>query len=146
METNNRMKPLQILRELVHKQWIEKSPLPEHAVPRPVFKQNSANEVTKSICAFIEASGGRADRINVQGQYSEKLGKWIKGNTRKGVADIIACIRGRYVAIEVKFGKDRMSKDQQEYSEAVEAAGGYYFAASDFDSFYYWYESKNNQQ
>jgi hypothetical protein len=137
------MKPIKILNDLIYQQELKRSPLPAFAVVKPAFKQTSANEVTKSICAFIEALGGRADRINVQGQWNVKLDRFTKSHTRKGVADIICCIRGRYVAIEVKFGKDRQSEHQKIYEQAVVDASGYYVIAKDFDSFYNWYKSKD---
>lgn len=139
------MKPIKALNQLVHQQHIKRSPLPEFAVPAPAFKQNSANEVTKSICAYVEALGGRADRINVQGQWNQKLKKYTKSHTRKGVADIICCIKGRYVAVEVKYGKDRQSEHQKIYQQAVVNASGYYVIAKDFDSFYNWYNSNKKK-
>lgn len=37
----------------------------------------------------------------------------------KGSADILACIKGRFVAVEVKVGTDRLRKEQKAFAEAV---------------------------
>lgn len=57
----------------------------------------------------------------------------------RGTADIHAIIKGKAVKIEVKIGKDRQSIFQKEYQKNVEKAGGIYYIAKDFDSFYEWY-------
>ena len=56
-----------------------------------------------------------------------------------GTADISATIGGRSVKIEVKVGRDRQSEAQRIYQQQVEAAGGIYYIATDFESFVKWY-------
>ena len=41
--------------------------------------------------------------------------------------------------IEVKIGKDRQSDDQKNYEHQITRAGGIYYIAKDFDSFFHWY-------
>jgi len=65
--------------------------------------------------------------------------KYIPTSGTKGSADISATINGRSVKIEVKWKADRQSKDQKAYQEQVERAGGVYYIAKDFDSFYAWF-------
>jgi hypothetical protein len=48
---------------------------------------------------------------------------------REGVADILACIGGRFVAVEVKVGHDRQRPDQIAFQRAIEAANGLYVLA-----------------
>lgn len=43
-----------------------------------------------------------------------------------GASDLIACVRGRFVAAEVKVGKDRQRPEQQKFQAAIERAGGLY--------------------
>lgn len=43
---------------------------------------------------------------------------------RRGVADIIACVDGKYVAIELKDNEGIPSKQQLRYINKVRAAGG----------------------
>jgi len=51
---------------------------------------------------------------------------WGGGYELSGRADVLACLRGRFVAVEVKTGKAKPSKAQQKFREAVEKAGGLY--------------------
>ena len=57
----------------------------------------------------------------------------------RGTADIHAIIKGRAVKIEVKIKADSQSIWQKAYQKDVEKAGGIYYIAKDFDSFYVWY-------
>jgi hypothetical protein len=50
-----------------------------------------------------------------------------KGRLRSapsGTSDILACYRGRFLAIECKTHKDSLSKPQQDFFAKVAAAGG----------------------
>jgi valyl-tRNA synthetase len=115
------------------------------------WNDNSANALTKCIIHFLTYSGFQAERINTMGVYREGKKIQVGENTRqlkgtytpstgtKGSADISATIRGRSVKIEVKYGKDRQSEVQKRYQESVEAAGGTYFIARNFDEFMIFY-------
>ena len=46
-----------------------------------------------------------------------------------GVADIIACYHGRFVAVEVKVARDIQRKTQKPFQTAIERAGGIYILA-----------------
>lgn len=116
----------------------------------------TANGLTKLIMKFLRLKGHYANRINTQGQarlgrkivryeaftnrpvYAESI-KYTKGTTTRGTPDIDAIVFGRPVKIEVKVGKDKMREEQIEQKTIIEQAGGYYFIASDMDSFYEWY-------
>jgi hypothetical protein len=113
--------------------------VPEYALPRAKLNTSTANGLTKSIIQWLELNGHYAVRINTQGRYLHKPGKWIPGTTRRGTADIHAVINGRHVSIEVKVGRDKMSEAQHNTKAAIEQAGGTYFIAKDFDSFMTWY-------
>jgi len=56
-------------------------------------------------------------------------------NGTAGVEDIICIVRGKYVGIEVKAGKDAQSPVQKARQIDVEKAGGVYFIARSTDSF-----------
>lgn len=129
--------------------------VPEIALPKIEYNQNSANGLTKCILDFLNLSGHQAERINTMGRmldnrktYTDVIGrqktigstKYIPTTGTKGSADISATINGRSVKIEVKFGKDRQSADQKAYQEQIEKAGGIYIIAKEFDSFYDWYQ------
>lgn len=121
-------------------------------LPR-TYTDKTANGLTKMIIDWINYNGGQAERINTTGRlikaksYKDVMGitktigqdKWIKGTGTLGSADISATIQGKSVKIEVKIGRDKQSDVQKQYQEAIEKAGGIYYIAKDFDSFYNWY-------
>ena len=67
-------------------------------------------------------------------QYLDSIGAWhIKthGNmfSKAGTPDIIACIKGQFVAIEVKRPKGVVSKLQEAQIQLIKKAGGIAFVA-----------------
>ena len=121
---------------------------------KPKFSGKTANGLTKAIIKFIQLSGGQAERISTTGRmidqrktYTDVVGvrrtigstKWIPSTSTKGSADISATINGKSVKIEVKIGRDRQSEAQKKYQSDIERAGGIYYLAKDFESFYQWY-------
>lgn len=121
---------------------------------RKKYSDKTANELTKSIIAYIQLMGGQAERISTTGRvidnrknYTDVVGfkrtkgttKWIPGTTTKGSADISATIQGRSVKIEVKIGKDKQSDAQLKYQAEIEKSGGIYYVARNFEDFFKWY-------
>jgi len=118
-----------------------------HAITPYPYKQNSANSLTRCIVDYINFTGHFAVRINNGGTFRKgKTFKNVLGGTvkmkdtytfngTKGVADIDAMKNGRKVAIEVKYGKDRMSQAQIEMKERIERSGGIYLVAKTFEQF-----------
>jgi hypothetical protein len=113
-----------------------------------------ANRLTAQIIDFIKLRGGQAERINTMGinrggkkvvtdvcGFKRTIGrdKWTKSGSTPGSADISATIKGRSVKIEVKIGKDNQKDEQTAYQDNIERAGGVYYIARDFESFYDWY-------
>lgn len=97
----------------------------------------TANELTSEIIKFIVRNKGHAERVN---NISRQIkGRWVKSNMMRGTADIHAIINKKCVKIEIKIGKDSQSIYQKAYQQSVEKAGGIYYIAKDFDSFYEWY-------
>jgi hypothetical protein len=121
---------------------------PQDYIPKTMYKDSTANGLTRAICDYINYNGYQAERINTMGTAREKkttAGKvigvtWTKGTSTAGSADISATIKGRSVKIEVKIGKDRQSDAQKRYQENIEKAGGTYIIAKNFDDFVEWYE------
>lgn len=52
---------------------------------------------------------------------------------RTGSSDILACIQGRFLAIEVKTGTGSLSTPQRRFRDAVRAAGGLFVEARSVD-------------
>lgn len=115
--------------------------LPGYIVAPQLYRDDTANGLTKCIIDFLRFHGCQAERINTVGIPAQRGGRivWRKSNTTKGSADISATIGGRSVKVEVKIGPDRQSEAQRRYQVAVEQAGGLYFIATDFTSFVEWF-------
>lgn len=50
-----------------------------------------------------------------------------------GSSDILACIKGRFVGIEAKVGRDAVRANQRKFGTALTAAGGLYIVARSID-------------
>jgi len=149
------MKPLQELQAMELENKRRNYPnVPLEYLSCKDYTDKTANGLTKCIIDFIVFKGGQAERISTMGRtiqgkksidyYTGKNtseSTYIPGTGTKGSADISATIKGRSVKIEVKIGKDRQSEHQKEYQTKIEFAGGIYYIAKDFDSFYEWYNS-----
>ncbi len=74
-------------------------------------------------------------RINTQGNYNAKIGKFVRSGSTKGLADINAVVKGKSISIEVKIGKDKIRESQLKVKREIEAAGGVYLIVRSFDDF-----------
>jgi hypothetical protein len=151
------MTGLKVLKELMEAEQRRKHPnFPEHCLPPVKVSDKSANALTKCIVDFLNLSNCQAERISTTGRWVDESytyenvfgqkrkagsGRYIKGQGTRGSADISATINGKSVKIEVKYGKDRQSEHQKAYQEAIEKAGGTYYIAKDFQSFFEWYNN-----
>lgn len=46
-----------------------------------------------------------------------------------GVSDVVACVRGRFVGVEIKCDRDQQRPEQKNFQAAIEAQGGLYVLA-----------------
>lgn len=74
--------------------------------------------VQTSIMNYISSIGGLPIKFNNMGIYA-----------KAGVSDILACIKGRFVAIEVKRPGNKPSAVQLQFITAVNSIGGLAFWA-----------------
>jgi Holliday junction resolvase len=58
---------------------------------------------------------------------------WSGPMSMKGIADILGCYQGRFLAIEVKTLTGRLSPAQEQFLERVRKAGGLAFVARSID-------------
>ncbi len=137
---------LQELTDAIHQAKFKDMPHCEtrkELFPTKPFTEKGANELTRAIEAFIRYTGNYADRINNTGIYDTKLKKFRRSNTRRGIADIMASKRvehqGKFfaitVAIEIKFGNDKLSEFQLRMKDDIERAGGVYLVARTWSQF-----------
>jgi hypothetical protein len=52
-------------------------------------------------------------------------GRFYKGGLGNGSADLVGCLAGRFVALEVKVPGEEATKEQIEWAARVRAAGGF---------------------
>ncbi len=112
------------------------------------LKKETANQITRNVLRIANFKNRCvAYRINNVGVWDEKKGIHRKGNTEKGLPDIVLIYEGRYIGIEVKAGSDRLSEDQKKRRFEIERAGGIYFECRSTDDFIRFFDSltfKNN--
>lgn len=75
----------------------------------------------KGKCYFIRAN-------SFAGAIKRKNGStgWIKNN-KVGCPDIVCCANGRFIGLEVKNEKGKMSANQEEAKALIEKVGGSYY-------------------
>lgn len=100
---------------------------------RKVWDDRTANGLTDFALDYLRFKGYYAARINTGGNAMGATGaggkevlKWATSKSTKGVADVIACIKGRFCQFEIKAGKDRPREDQLKQQELTQKAGGVY--------------------
>lgn len=118
--------------------------LPEYALAKRVFRDDTANSLTKGIVTYITLTGGWASRIGNQGTFKKSLGRYIPGTAKKGLADVMATYKGKSLHIEVKIGRDIQSEHQRQVESEVTSSGGFYYLARNFTDFLEWFVSINN--
>lgn len=97
----------------------------------------SEMDLVNQIIDYITLTGGVAIRINagmriIEGEDGKR--RAFRG-APKGTSDILACIRGQFIAIECKDGRGKPTPEQLEFIERVRAAGGVGGVVWTFDEF-----------
>lgn len=100
------------------------------------MEKETANRITANILRVINFTPKCvAYRVNNVGVWDAAKKIHRAGNTEKGLPDIWACVRGRFLVIEVKAGNDRLSEHQKARKQEIELSGGVYFEARSTDDF-----------
>ena len=79
-------------------------------------------DIQASIMNYISSIGGLPVKFNNMGIYA-----------KAGVSDILACIKGRFVAIEVKRPGKKPSDLQERFLDAINTIGGVAFWADNLN-------------
>lgn len=82
------------------------------------------SDILSQVMVALSRAGALVHRNNT-GALPDITGRWVKFGL-KGSADILACLGGRFLAIETKAPKGRLREEQKRYGEAVSHAGGIY--------------------
>lgn len=115
----------------------------EITLNKRLSNSKGANLLTRLVILKLKQLGCFAERTGNIGTYRQgkrytalngfkirEKGMYVKGQGTNGTSDIKAIIEGRFIAIEIKYKKDRMSKAQIKYKKQVERAGGIYLIVS----------------
>ena len=132
--------------------------VPEYGIVSPKYTDKTSNGLTKCVCDYIRLSGFFCERTSNTGRIIDNrkdvtdcIGRTktigtitrIKSSGTNGTSDLKAIIQGKAVMIEIKClaTGDRIRPDQLRYKLQVEQAGGIYYIARDFTSFFDWFNS-----
>ena len=114
-----------------------RKPLSDHQIgiidfeSRRILKE-SESLIQKSILEWLNYhSDVYAFRVNVQGVPLHNGSGRFRPSPHRGIADIIASVRGTFLAIEVKSKKGTQSAYQRTFQDYVEKSGGHYIIARD---------------
>lgn len=128
-----------------------------------------ANQLTTMILHFLNLNGCVAFRNNVMGVFDQGLAlknilslktvnektlrkalqkSYRKSHERKGVSDIIGFEKktGRFIAIEVKYGKDQLSIYQTDFLRQVTKGGGIAIVAKTYDQFVHDFQKQQDEK
>lgn len=138
----SQINPIKSLNDLVWRYKCKQSPsVPKYAIPIPKLNDSSTNGLTECVRSFLIAKGYYCARINVQGNYSQKLGRFIHSGATRGQSDLNAIVNGQSWQIEIKHGQDKQSEVQKKIQQQVEASGGVYLVVKTFAGFIYDYKT-----
>lgn len=92
-------------------------------------------DVQASILAYLASIGAYAIRVNSGAMAGEYKGRkrFVRFTNRPGCSDIIACWRGKFVAIECKRAGQTATLRQKQFMAEVRRAGGVAFVARSVD-------------
>ena len=114
-----------------------RKPLSDHQIgiidfeSRRILKE-SESLIQKSILEWLNFhSDVYAFRVNVQGVPLHNGSGRFRPSPHRGIADIIASVKGTFLAIEVKSKKGTQSAYQRTFQDYVEKSGGHYIIARD---------------
>lgn len=102
--------------------------------------QSQTNKLTNDIIDFLYKRGIFCWRSNSTGIMNHNTGNFRSG-AKKGVADILAVLppNGKFMAIEIKTGSDRLSDEQIGFGKNIENVGGLWCVAKNFEDFEAWF-------
>jgi hypothetical protein len=112
-----------------------RKPLSDHQIgiidfeSRRILKE-SESLIQKSILEWLNYhSDVYAFRVNVQGVPLHNGSGRFRPSPHRGIADIIASVKGTFLAIEVKSKTGKQSAYQRTFQDYVEKSGGHYIIA-----------------
>ena len=93
------------------------------------------NKLTQYTIMVLRLSGFNVWRQNNGGVYDPVKKVYRRNSSTSGIPDIIGYKKdtGVFVGVEIKVGKDKLSNDQQLFSENLQKAGGWYWVVKTYE-------------
>ncbi|MDO7846466.1 VRR-NUC domain-containing protein [Hymenobacter sp. M29] len=90
-------------------------------------KASPTNELTKAVVKMLTLGGCKAWRQNNGAVYDPTREVFRAGSATPGISDVLGYHRatGRFVAVEIKTGSDKLSPEQTSFLDEVRRAGGF---------------------
>ena len=86
--------------------------------------------VVRACLDYLEIRGIVAWRNNTVGMYDQTAKRYRTNAGRNGIADILGCLPGgRFIAIECKAGRGKLSADQANFQRDIIRQGGLHIVA-----------------
>lgn len=95
------------------------------------------SELEKQCLEFLKLYPTIAGRKVKAGAQRHTFGgkSFMKKSTLAGMADILLCIHGKYIEVELKTETGKQSQVQKDHQEKIENAGGLYYIVRSFEQF-----------
>lgn len=95
--------------------------------PRATRKPSPTNALTKAVMQLLALAGCNVWRQNNGAVYDPTRAVFRAGSATPGISDVLGYHRatGRFVAVEIKTGSDKLSPEQSSFLAEVRRAGGF---------------------
>jgi len=90
-------------------------------------------DIQKACVMLLRLNGWLCHRMSQQPTVSKKGVKFFPKSETPGVADILCCVRGQFIAVEFKRQGEKQTMTQILYEQQVEKAGGIYVVVHSID-------------
>lgn len=99
----------------------------QQAKSRAKKKASPTNELTKAVVAMLTLEGCFAWRQNNGAVYDPTRGAFRANSSTPGISDVLGfeMTTCRLMAIEIKTGSDKLTKDQIRFLNRIRRAGGF---------------------
>jgi hypothetical protein len=83
---------------------------------------SQANETTRAILFYLASRGAFVWRNNV-GMLRDRNDRPVRYGLI-GSSDVLGCIAGKFIAVEIKTGRDKLRPAQEQFLDEIRCRGG----------------------
>lgn len=91
------------------------------------------SEIQKACLDFLHLQGCMARKVNSTGIPDAKSRSRFRNNPNAGISDIIACLKGQLLCIEIKREGGKLRPDQTKFMKEVLDSGAEYWIVHSVD-------------